>query len=408
MSDKKLQCVIAGGGPAGLMLGVLLARAGVNVRVLEKHGDFLRDFRGDTIHPSTLEVMRELGWLEQFLELPHQKADRLALHFAGEEFPVVDFTTLKTACKYIAMMPQWDFLNFLSEKGKAYPGFELSMNTEAIDVVKRNGRIEGVIARPNDNEETILADLVVAADGRASTLREKADFKINKLGAPMDALWFRLPRKETDQDQLQGRFEDEGIVIMINRGSYWQCAFVIFKGSRDDLKNNGLEAFINTLNEILPFRDNRADALKSWDDVFFLNVRVDRLEQWWQPGLLCIGDAAHAMSPIGGVGVNLAIQDAVAAANILATPLRENQLSNHHLEQVQKRRLWPTQVTQSMQVTIQNRLIKPALTGKKLGRAPLPFRLMKRFPWLRRWPARFVGIGVQAEHVNEEIISAAG
>ena len=405
MPSNKLHSLIAGGGPAGLMLGVLLARGGVNVRVVEKHKDFLRDFRGDTIHPSTLEVMSELGWLKEFLKLPHQKAANLALSFAGQEYPIVDFSALNTTCKYIAMMPQWDFLNFLAEKGAAYPGFHLDMETEAIDIVRNNGHVTGALVRHNQQTKEIPADLVVAADGRESTLRDKAGFEIEKLGAPMDALWFRLPRKETDSDQLMGRFESEGIVIMINRGEYWQCAFVIIKGSRDALTKRGIGSFIDTLNAILPFDNHRADALKSWDDVFFLNVQVNRLKQWWQPGLLCIGDAAHAMSPVGGVGVNLAIQDAVAAANILVQPLKDENVTEDHLAAVQKRRLWPTRVTQSMQVTAQNRLIEPALKGEELGRAPLPFRLLKRFPWLRRFPARLIGIGVRPEHVGKDILS---
>jgi len=319
-STKATKCCIVGGGPAGMMLGFLLARAGVDVVVLEKHADFFRDFRGDTIHPSTLELMYELGLLDEFLKLPHQKLDRLTAQIGDERVRMIDLTHLPTRCKYIALMPQWDFLNFLAAHGKGYPTFGLHMRAEATELIEEAGRVVGVRAKTPDGELAIRADLTVGCDGRHSTLRDKAGFKSDDYGAPMDVLWFRLPRKETDDRETFGHFEAGMMMIMLDRGDYWQCAFVIPKGGIERVRADGLDAFRKQVVAMSPFLADRADELKTWDDVKLLTVAVDRLRQWWKPGLICIGDAAHAMSPIGGVGVNLAVQDAVAAANRLAGP----------------------------------------------------------------------------------------
>ncbi len=317
MTALTTRCCIVGGGPAGMMLGFLLARGGVDVVVLEKHADFLRDFRGDTIHPSTLEVMAELGLLDEFLRLPHQRAHTLGGAFGRAQFTFVDFSHLPTRCKFIAMMPQWDFLNFLASHGKRYPGFDLRMQAAAVDLIEEAGRIAGVRATTPDGPLDIRADLVVGCDGRHSTVRERAALKVDDLGAPMDVLWFRLPRLPSDPDQSMGRFEAGRIFVLIDRGDYWQCAYVIPKGTMDDVRRAGLEAFRAGLAQSVPMFADRVGTLQDWDQIKLLTVAVDRLATWHRPGLLCIGDAAHAMSPIGGVGINLAVQDAVAAANIL-------------------------------------------------------------------------------------------
>ena len=336
------QCCIAGGGPAGMMLGFLLARAGVDVVVLEKHADFFRDFRGDTIHPSTLELMYELGLLDEFLKLPHQKLDHLTAQIGDERVRMVDLTHLPTRCKYIALMPQWDFLNFLAAHGKRYATFDLRMQAEATDLIEEAGRVVGVRAKTPDGELAIRADLIVGCDGRHSTVREKAGFKSDDYGAPMDVLWFRLPRRETDDEtETFGHFEAGMMMIMLDRGDYWQCAFVIPKGGIDRVQAEGLDAFRKRVVAMSPFLADRVGELKSWDDIKLLTVAVDRLRQWWRPGLICIGDAAHAMSPIGGVGVNLAVQDAVAAANRLAAPLKAGTASDDDLRAIQARRTLP-------------------------------------------------------------------
>src|ERR1700722_16576161 len=320
MADSSITttCCIAGGGPAGMMLGFLLARAGVDVVVLEKHADFFRDFRGDTIHPSTLELMLELGFLDEFLKLPHQKVDRLTMQIGNERMRMIDLTHLPTHCKYIALMPQWDFLNFLAAHGKRYKSFDVRMQAEATDLIEESGRVVGLRAKTPDGELTIRADLVVGADGRHSTVRDKAGFKSDDYGAPMDVLWFRVPRKETDETEPFGHIEAGAMMIMLNRGDYWQCAYVIPKGGIDQVTAEGLDAFRRRVVFMSPFLADRVGGLKSFDDIKLLSVAVDRLRQWWRPGVICIGDAAHAMSPIGGVGVNMAVQDAVAAANRLA------------------------------------------------------------------------------------------
>jgi 2-polyprenyl-6-methoxyphenol hydroxylase-like FAD-dependent oxidoreductase len=392
-----VRCCIVGGGPAGMMLGVLLARAGVDAIVLEKHADFLRDFRGDTIHPSTLEVMHELGLVERLLTLPHQKAHTLAAQFGDLTLTIADFSHLPTHCKFIALMPQWDFLNFLAEEGRRYPGFHLRMEAEATGLVMEDGRVVGV--RMRDGVE-VRADLVIAADGRHSTLREAAGLGIEQLGAPMDVLWFRLRRAENDPAQTMGRFGGGRIFIMLNRGDYWQCGFVIRKDSIDAVRARGLPAFQQAVAKVAPFAADRVGELRDWDDIKLLTVAVDRMPVWHRPGLLFIGDAAHAMSPIGGVGINLAIQDAVAAANILAEPLRAQRVTSETLRAVQRRREVPTRVTQRLQLVMQNRIVTRALEETETFTAPLAIRLLAKLPWLRRIPARVFGMGVRPEHVR--------
>ena len=384
-----------------MMLAYLLARAGVDVLVFEKHADFLRDFRGDTIHPSTLEVMHELGVLDAFLALPHQKTWRLTVQIGGETIPFADFSHLPVRCPYIAFMPQWDFLNFLAAGAQArYSAFHLWMRAEVTDVIEEQGRIAGLRVTTPDGPREVRADLVVAADGRASVVRERAKLAVRELGAPMDVLWFRLPRHATDPDNSMGYFDPSRILVTINRGDYWQCGHVIPKGGDARIRAAGVPAFRERVAAIAPFTRDRVGELRDWDDVKLLTVRVDRLETWHRPGLLCIGDAAHAMSPIGGVGINLAIQDAVAAANLLAVPLSAGRVTSEDLARVEARRLFPTRVTQWIQVVAQRRVITPILEGVGASRAPLALRLFRQMPALRRLPARLVGMGIRPEHVR--------
>ncbi len=399
MRTLSTRCCVAGGGPAGMVLGLLLARAGVDVVVLEKHADFLRDFRGDTIHPSTLEVMHELGLLEAFLALPHTQVRELAGIIGGERIPIADFGRLPVRCPFIALMPQWDFLDFLAGHARRYPGFALRMSTGVVGLIDDGGRVVGVSATAPDGPLEVRADLVVGADGRDSTVRAAAGLRVETLGAPMDVLWFRLPRKPGDAGQLLGRVEAGRIFIMLDRGDYWQCGFVIAKGTLDEIRARGLAAFRD---EVARLADARAEAsaLRDWEDVKLLTVRVDRLARWFRPGVLCLGDAAHAMSPVGGVGINLAIQDAVAAANLLAAPLREGRVSAEDLARVQRRREWPTRVTQRVQVLVQNRIVRRVLQRRRPLRPPPAVRLLARFPRLRRLPGRLIGLGVRPEHVR--------
>mgnify|MGYP001558630322 FL=1 len=395
-----MRCCVAGGGPAGIMLGLLLARAGVEVLVLEKHADFLRDFRGDTIHPSTLEVMHELGLLDDLLKLPHQKAPRLDAQFGELALTVADFTHLPTQCGFIAFMPQWDFLNFLAERGARYPTFTLRMQAEVTGLIEETGHVVGLQATTPDGPLEVRASLVVAADGRHSVIRARAGLTVDEFGAPMDVLWFRLSRRPGDPEDPRARFDIGRIFIMLNRGDYWQCGFVIPKGSLEPLRQRGLPAFRDSVAQLAPFAADRVGELSDWNAIKLLTVQVDRLPQWYRPGLLCIGDAAHAMSPVGGVGINLAIQDAVAAANLLAAPLREDRLTTNDLDRVQRRRELPTRLTQRMQIFMQNRVIRRVLGST--GRLAPPFflRLIARFPFLTRLPARLIGIGFRPEHVQ--------
>jgi 2-polyprenyl-6-methoxyphenol hydroxylase-like FAD-dependent oxidoreductase len=396
----KTQCCIVGGGPAGMMLGLLLARAGIDVVVLEKHGDFLRDFRGDTVHPSTLEVMHELGILDEFLRRPHQEVRELGGQIGVERVMIADFTHLPSACRFVALMPQWEFLDFLAGHARRYPTFHVQMNAEVVDLIRDEADIVGVRATTPDGALEIHADLVVGADGRSSIVRGLAGLVVDDFGAPIDVLWMRLSRKSSDGEQTFGYIRDGHILVMLQRGDYWQCAFVIPKGGFDEIRGRGIEAFRATLASILPFMRDRVGEIRGWNDIKLLTVLVDRLRRWHIPGLLCIGDAAHAMSPIGGVGINLAIQDAVAAANLLAGPLGRGACSETDLARVQKRRELPTRLVQRAQLMAQKRLIGPALSGRGPQQLPWPLKLLRRFPLLRRIPARLVGMGIRPEHVR--------
>ena len=367
-----------------MMLGLLLARAGVAVEVHEKHADFLRDFRGDTIHPSTLEVIAELGLLEELLKLPHQKVRTLGGQFGDHPVTIANFSRLPTRCGFIAMMPQWDFLNFLARQAARYPQFRLRMGSE----IKSLDGIE--------------ADLVVGADGRHSTVRALASLEVADFGAPMDVLWFRLSRRGSDPETSMGRFDAGRIFVLINRGDYWQCACVIPKGATGAVHRAGLPAFRADIARMMPFAADRAGEIADWDQVKLLTVKVDRLKRWYREGVLCIGDAAHAMSPVGGVGINLAIQDAVAAANILVKPLLAGNLATEHLAAVQRRREWPVKMTQRLQLAVQDRVIARALRANQPLTPPLFFRLVARFPWLQRLPGRLIGMGMRPEHVQTD------
>ena len=375
------QCCIAGGGPAGMMLGLLLARAGVDVLVLEKHADFLRDFRGDTIHPSTLEVMHELGLLDDLQKLPHQKVPQLNGYFGGLALTIADFSHLPVRCPYLVFMPQWDFLNFLTEHASRYPPFKLRMQAEVTGLLEEDGRVVGLRATTPDGPLEVRASLVIGADGRHSVVRAQASLQVNEFGAPMDVLWFGLSRRPTDPEASMGRFDIGRIFITLNRGDYWQCGFVIPKGSVEQIREKGLPAFRAGVAQLAPFAADRVGELQDWNAIKLLTVKVDRLTQWYRPGLLCIGDAAHAMSPVGGVGINLAIQDAVAAANLLAAPLREGRLAIEDLRRVQQRRMLPTRLTQRMQLFIQNRIIRRVLGSTDRLVLPFAVKLLARFPF---------------------------
>jgi 2-polyprenyl-6-methoxyphenol hydroxylase-like FAD-dependent oxidoreductase len=404
-------CLIAGGGPAGMVLGFLLARAGIEVLVLEKHPDFFRDFRGDTIHPSTFQLIYGLGLLDDFLRVPHQELHEIGAVIDDFSVTVANFSHLPVHCKFVGLMPQWDFLNFIAEKARAYPEFHLRMETEVTELIIENNRVKGVRAKTKNGEQEFRAALTIGADGRRSIVREKAGLEVIDLGAPIDVLWTRVSRQPGDPAQTLGRFRAGKILITLNREDYWQCAYVIPKGAFPAIQQKGLPAFRQDLESVAPFLQGRAAELKDWTDVKLLSVAVDRLRQWSRPGLLCIGDSAHAMSPIGGVGINLAIQDAVAAANALAQPLSQLQSTialgpdldrlDAHLHKVQARRTFPTRMTQALQVIAHKRFIGPALALKApITRLPLPLALLRRFPILRRIPARIVGLGFRPEHVH--------
>ena len=403
---ERTTCLVAGGGPAGMVLGLLLARAGIEVTVLEKHADFLRDFRGDTVHPTTLDLLDELGLGEEFAKLPQSHLRQAALPTADGFVQFGDFSQLKGPHNYIAMVPQWDFLDLLADAAKQEPTFTLRMETEAVDLVREHGRVVGVKYRTaaGDTGE-IRADLTVAADGRRSVLRSSANLRIKDYPAPLDVWWFRLPREESDPEGAVGVMSSSRAVVMLDRRDYWQTATLIRKGSDPEHRRQPVSEMVASIAEVAPWLADRVDAVRSWDDVKLLDVRVDRLTRWYQDGLLCIGDAAHAMSPVGGVGINLAVQDAVAAARLLAAPLKTGTTTTRDLAKVQRRRLLPTLVTQGAQRFLHSRVLRPALAGEiEIARAtklPLPVRVMRRFPWFRRIPAYMVGRGLLPEHAPD-------
>ena len=401
MVDEETDLLIAGGGPAGMMAGLLFARAGVRTLVVEKHEDFLRDFRGDTVHPSTLQIFHELGMLDQLLARPHDEARHLSGIIGGEKVRIADFSGLRVVAPFIALMPQWEFLDCVADLARLYPRFVLRMKTEAVGPVVENGRVEGLRVVENGTERTIRSRLVLAADGRRSVLREAAALPLEDLGAPMDVFWFRLTKLRTPDNRSTGVIATGRLLALLDRGDYWQCAYVFPKGSAEALRARGLDNFRADVARTAPFLAGTVAELADWDQVKLLSVALDRLTRWHRPGLLAIGDAAHAMSPIGGVGINLAIQDAVAAANILAGPMAGGKDPDGLLERVQQRRMLPTRIIQSMQRVAQNRLIDRIVLGNvPINRPPFLIRLMQRFPILQRVPARLVGLGFRPEHVR--------
>ena len=398
MTSSELDLVVAGGGPAGMMAGLLFARAGCKVQVLEKHADFFRDFRGDTVHPSTLELLRELGLLGEFLKRPHDEVRRLTGRVANEQITIADMSHLPVQSRFVALMPQWDFLDFLAQEARQYPTFSLRMETEAIDLLRDGDRVVGVRLASG---EDIHARLTIASDGRTSVLRAKAELPLQDLSAPINVLWFRLPKDKTPSNETGGTFGQGAMIVEIDRGDYWQCAYVVPKGAADEIKAKGIEAFRNEVAHAAPELAPVVGTLEDWDQVKLLSVSLDRLTRWWEPGLLAIGDAAHAMSPVGGVGINLAVQDAVAAANILAGPLAAGQDVDPLLKKVQERRLFPTRIVQGVQKAIHDRVLTPLVIRKVvLDKLPWPLRLFKALPFLARIPARLVGLGVRREHIR--------
>jgi 2-polyprenyl-6-methoxyphenol hydroxylase-like FAD-dependent oxidoreductase len=380
------------------MAGYLLARAGVQVAVLEKHADFNRDFRGDTIHPSTLELMHELGLLDEFLKQPHQEVRELRAVVNGQAVPVADFRRLPTRCKFIAFMPQWDFLNFLASHGKRFPTFQLHMETEVVDLLMEDSRVLGVRAKTPRGELEVRADLVIGADGRHSTTQTRAGLEQLEFGVPIDVLWMRISKKDDDPAQSFGFFQQGKLLVLLDRGDYWQAGFVISKGQFDEIKQRGLSQFQDDIVSFAGFLRDRVAELDDWSKIKLLTVQVNRLRHWCCEGSLCIGDSAHAMSPAGGVGINLAIQDAVATANLLAEKLRSGPVSVDDLRKVQARREWPTRLIQGMQIFIHRRVVTGRTSGEKKTSLPFVLRLLKWFPILRQLPARFIGMGPRPEH----------
>ena len=381
-----------------MMLGFLLARAGIDVVVLEKHADFLRDFRGDTIHPSTFELMHELGLLDAFLKLPHQEYSRLSGIFNGHMAQIADFSRLPTRCKFIGFMPQWHFLNFLASEAKRFPAFELRMKAEVTDLIQNESGVTGLRVKTEAGDLQVGAELVIGCDGRSSIVRDRAKMEVKEIGVPIDVLWMHISRRDTDPEHLFGFFRHGKLLVLINRDDYFQAGFVIPKGGIDEIKKRGLSALHNELVALAPFLRDRIAELDDWPKIKLLTVQINRLQDWHREGLLCIGDAAHAMSPAGGVGINLAIQDSVATANLLVAKLKCGSVSVADLAEVQKRREWPTRLIQAMQAFVHRHVV----TGRESGRPdslPLIVRLLQWFPALQTLPARFIGIGPRPEHV---------
>jgi 2-polyprenyl-6-methoxyphenol hydroxylase-like FAD-dependent oxidoreductase len=400
-SQRHTRCCIVGGGPAGMMLGYLLGRAGIDTLVLEKHADFFRDFRGDTVHPSTLQVMDELGLADGFLKLPHQQLQKMDGNFGGESIRIADLGRLKVKYPFIAFMPQWDFLNFLRESGERFASLKVMMDAEATDLIRAGDAVVGVRANTPEGPLEIRADLTIACDGRHSIVRQRADLEVEEIGAPMDVLWFRAGKRASETESVFARVETGKMLVTFDRGDYWQCAYVIAKGQYDAVKARGLDVFRSDVTGMAPILKSGMSDVKTWDDVKLLTVAINRLKRWTLPGLLCIGDAAHAMSPVGGVGVNLAVQDAVATANLLAAKLAKGCPTEDELDAVRRRREFPVRITQAMQVIVQNNLISVALKpGDHPLKAPLFARLINAVPWLQGITARFVGLGARPEHVH--------
>ncbi len=406
MENIQTRCVIAGGGPAGIMLGYMLARAGVEVHVLEKWPDFFRDFRGDTIHPSTMEILHELGILEDFLKLPHNKTRRMVGRVGGRSVTIADLSRLKVREPYIAFLPQWDFLNFLSGKAKAYPSFHLHMETDATDLIRENGRVVAVRAKHKDEEFDIRAELVVGCDGRHSTIREKAALDMETLSVPFDVLWFKLKATEADPEQSLGTLQDGKVMVMLDRGDYWQCGFLIEKGKLETMKAAGLEQFRADIVKLAPSMENSVKEIMSWDQIKLLSVTLDHATQWYKDGVLCIGDSAHAMSPLGGVGINVAIHDAVAAGNVLVRAFKRGVPTTSDLAEIQRRREKAVRRMQAVQNNIQNRFLIPFLRTRGETHIPLPFKILRLFPFLSVIPARFIGIGFDPQHVEKDLFAA--
>ncbi|MGU3574356.1 FAD-dependent oxidoreductase [Brucellaceae bacterium C25G] len=400
------QCVIAGSGPGGLMLGLLLARAGVDVLVLEKHADFLRDFRGDTVHPATLDIIDKLGLLDELLKVPHTQAPKLHAEIGGENVTIADFSRLPVKCRFIAFMPQWDFLDFLAREALKLPNFRLIMSAKVTDLIEENGCVCGLIAQTTDGDIEVKASLVVGADGRNSVVREKAGLESTSFGAPSDVLWLKLSHQPEDPPYTMGHGGPRQGFVMVDRGDYWQCGYVVRKGTFAQVKEKGLDAFRQAVAEVSPLSADRVQEITSWDDVYLLSIRIDRLNRWWRPGLLCIGDAAHAMSPIGGFGVNLAIQDAVAAANVLAVPLREGKLCDRHLAQVEKRRAFPTKAIQKIQLMMQSSSKKRQNSEVKRSGPPAFVKGIARWPILAHLAGRLVGMGVRREKLHSSLFKS--
>lgn len=385
------------------MLGYLLARAGIDVYVLEKWPDFFRDFRGDTIHPSTMQVLHELGLLDKFLKLPHNEMQQMVLHIGNKETPIADLARLHTRCPFIAFIPQWDFLNFIASEAKQYPTFHLMMHTEATDLIKDRDKVVGIRAKSPTEEYEIRAELTVGADGRHSTVRERAQFTVEELGAPIDVLWFRISRKDDGTKESLGYANHGRVMVMLDRDTYWQCAFIIEKGDFEHIKSQGLEEFRNSIATLAPFVASSVGEITDWDHVKLLSVAVDHLTTWYKPGLLMIGDSTHAMSPMGGVGINLAIQDAVAAGNILIPAFKKGVPTEADSAKLQKRREKATRTTQHLQVFLHKRLLAPMLHNPGTTKLPFMFNLFRWLPVLRRFPAHFVGIGFKPEHIEVDL-----